>query len=50
MRLVGLFVILLGLAGVLAFSKPDLRWESAGAAVVGLVLILTARIDASMRG
>jgi|PersoiStandDraft_1058852.scaffolds.fasta_scaffold196275_2 hypothetical protein len=49
MRWVGLLVILLGLAGVVAFSKPELRWESAGAAVVGLVLILTAKIDSSPR-
>jgi apolipoprotein N-acyltransferase len=49
MRLVGLLVILLGLAGALAFSKAELRWESAGAAVVGLVLILTAKIDSPRR-
>ena len=45
MRLVGLLVILLGLAGVLAFSKPELRWESAGAAVTGIVLVLSSKRD-----
>ncbi len=43
MRIVGLLVVLLGAAGALVFSKPDLRWESVGAAVVGVVLILSAK-------
>ena len=43
MRIVGLLVILLGAAGALVLSKPDLRWESVGAAVVGVVLILSAK-------
>jgi hypothetical protein len=40
---VGGFVILLGLAGVAVFSKPDLQWESAGAAVFGVVLLVISR-------
>ncbi|MGH9444056.1 MAG: hypothetical protein ACRD16_17470 [Thermoanaerobaculia bacterium] len=43
MRYVGLLVILLGAAGSLVFSKPDLRWEAAGAAIVGVVLVLSAK-------
>jgi hypothetical protein len=43
MRIVGLLLILFGAAGALVFSKPDLRWESVGAAVVGVVLILSAK-------
>lgn len=43
MRIVGLLVVLLGVAGALVFSKPDLRWESVGVAVVGVVLILSAK-------
>ena len=43
MRIVGVLVMALGLAGALAFSKPDLRWESAGAGVVGFVLLVSAR-------
>ena len=50
MRYVGLLLIVLGAAGAFAFSKPDLRWESVGAAIMGLVLTLTARIDSSARG
>jgi len=42
MKSVGILVVLLGLAGVALFSKPDLRWESAGAAVTGIVLVLIA--------
>lgn len=43
MRVVGFLVVLLGATGALAFSTPDLRWESVGAAVVGVVLILSAK-------
>ena len=43
MRIVGLIVTALGAAGALIFSKPDLRWESVGAAIVGVVLILSAK-------
>lgn len=43
MRIVGVLVILLGLAGALGFSKPELRWESVGAAIVGAVLVLSAK-------
>jgi hypothetical protein len=50
MRYVGFLLTLLGVAGALVFSKPDLRWESVGAAVVGVVLILTAKIDSSPGG
>lgn len=50
MRYVGLALILLGAAGALLLAKPDLRWESVGAAIVGIVVILTAKIDDPPRG
>ena len=49
MKSVGFLIVVLGLAGAAVFSKPDLRWESAGAAVTGVVLILAAKFVPSMR-
>ncbi len=43
MKIVGLLVLVLGVAGALFLDKPDLRWESAGAAVAGLVWIVTSK-------
>ena len=46
MKWVATALLALGTAGFLLLRPPQFRWESAGVAVVGFVLLLTRRIRA----
>ena len=46
MKWIATALLALGAAGFILFREPQLRWESAGAAVIGIVLLVTRHVKA----